>query len=177
MPCSTWGATTPCGRACGRIRFKDPSSMLIEITKLLDVSEKGTTIQFQTELGIGQGLWRNYNPQPQPGQAYHVEMDILDESAIGQNFMVVEVDNKTNDAYRLEWQNGEMIIQGEIDTVWDDRVVAMTVKAQRSSVSFLLNVPELAPYKDRFVRIHTKRISLSDCNIPPEMSVINSWSS
>jgi hypothetical protein len=96
-------------------------------------------------------------------------MDILDHLVIDDHIKVLEDIDDTPDAYRLEWQNDQMIIQGKLDTIagidGDMFDVWVDVKSRDSNVVFTLNLPELSVYRFKLVRIHARDIGLADTNI------------
>jgi hypothetical protein len=143
--------------------------MHIIIEEVLAETPQGAQVSFTSPLGTGRGLWWSYNPPPQIGESYDVEMDILDDLVLGDHIEVLEDIDDTPDAYRLEWHDGHMLIQGKIDTIAgiDGGIIAISVdvKSRDSNVVFTLDFPTLSVYRYKVVRIHAREIGLADTNI------------
>jgi hypothetical protein len=141
--------------------------MQIVIERVVEQTPDGPLIEFSTALGPGRGVWWDYNPPPKAGDGYSVEMDILDEIRAGDVAVLDDVEDMPQ-AYRLEWRDGWMIIQGKIDTLFDmdgnPSGVSIDVRSRMDNVVFSIDLPELAVYRYRFARLAAERIGLADQN-------------
>ena len=63
--------------------------MYITLSKLLNPVDAGVVVEFESEFGIGRGIWRFRNPEPRLECGYVVEMDILDDVVLGKSLETV----------------------------------------------------------------------------------------
>jgi hypothetical protein len=134
--------------------------MIIQIKRLFEPVESDMVVEFESELGIGRGIWYAYNAAPIVGTDYGIEMDILDKLKLGENVRLIDTDD-----YRLEWNLDQMLLQGQVDCNNDQSMVWIEIRDRHSNVNIDVDIPELADYKKQFVQLEVYRIGLADMNL------------
>jgi|GEM_PF-3489965 len=96
--------------------------MNIIIIDPLDMTPEGQRVIFSTAIGTPRGILVGKS-DVKVDDSYHVEFTLDPSFKWGSNIVIVD-----DERMQLGFENNQLVLQGKIDTIWDDGSISIDLK-------------------------------------------------